>query len=41
VLGDESRFDCFRNGPIVRAVQETALEVSRRLGYRDNGEPAA
>ena len=41
VLGDESRFECFRNGPIVRAVQETALEVSRRLGYRDNGEPAA
>ncbi|MCC6473398.1 MAG: IclR family transcriptional regulator [Burkholderiales bacterium] len=34
VLGDASRFDCFRNDPIARAVRETALEVSRRLGYR-------
>jgi DNA-binding IclR family transcriptional regulator len=39
VLGDERRFDCFRNGPIVRAVRETALEISRRLGYRNGADP--
>ncbi|OFZ97206.1 MAG: hypothetical protein A3H35_06125 [Betaproteobacteria bacterium RIFCSPLOWO2_02_FULL_62_17] len=36
VLGDASRFDCFRNGPIARAVREIALEISHRLGYRDD-----
>ena len=41
VLGDESRFDCFRNGPAARAVRETALEISRRLGYRDSRDGAA
>jgi DNA-binding IclR family transcriptional regulator len=37
VLGDASRFDPFRNGPIARAVRETSLDISRRLGYRDGG----
>jgi DNA-binding IclR family transcriptional regulator len=38
VLGDESRFDCFRDGPIMRAVRETALDVSHRLGYRNGAD---
>lgn len=39
VLGDATRFDG-HDGPVARTVKETALDVSRRLGYR-NGADAA
>ncbi len=35
VLGDDSRFDSMQNGRAERALRETALDVSRRLGYRE------
>ena len=40
-IGDASRFDPFRNGPIARAVRETALEISARLGYRSGTRTSA
>jgi DNA-binding IclR family transcriptional regulator len=33
VLGDESRFDCFENRTVADALQDTAVQVSRELGY--------
>jgi DNA-binding IclR family transcriptional regulator len=39
VLGDAGRFDSSRNGPIARAVRETACAVSRRLGYHEEPLP--